>query len=171
VAIIDGGSVGLVCAKNVLEEGMGAVIFEKTSGVGGLWQFAEEHMSIQVVFGQGWDLRCALLYWVVLCCIVLCFGFLIPNCPGTGTPSSLHPSTITAFSGLRVGDQSIHSQSNCQGHGGGEAATDRRTLPAYAITRPYSHMPPPTSAPAPAPAPAPVPSFMRHSQYLAYLDT
>jgi heterodisulfide reductase subunit A-like polyferredoxin len=32
VVIIGGGSVGLVCAKSVLEEGMGAVLFEKTSG-------------------------------------------------------------------------------------------------------------------------------------------
>jgi hypothetical protein len=46
VAIIGGGSVGLVCAKSVLEEGMGAVIFEKTGGIGGLWQFDEELMSV-----------------------------------------------------------------------------------------------------------------------------
>jgi cation diffusion facilitator CzcD-associated flavoprotein CzcO len=46
VALIGGGSVGLVCAKSVLEEGMYAVIFEKTSGVGGLWQIGEERMSV-----------------------------------------------------------------------------------------------------------------------------
>ena len=32
VAFIGGGSVGLVCAKSVLDEGMGAVLFEKASG-------------------------------------------------------------------------------------------------------------------------------------------
>ena len=45
MAIIGGGSVGLVCVNSV-QEGTRAVIFEKTSGVGGLWQIGEERMSV-----------------------------------------------------------------------------------------------------------------------------
>ncbi|XP_076009748.1 dimethylaniline monooxygenase [N-oxide-forming] 2-like [Genypterus blacodes] len=41
VAVIGGGSSGLVCIKSCVEEGLEPVCFESSDGIGGLWRFKE----------------------------------------------------------------------------------------------------------------------------------
>lgn len=39
VAVIGGGSSGLVCIKSCVEEGLEPVCFERSDDIGGLWRF------------------------------------------------------------------------------------------------------------------------------------